>query len=189
MGYIQGMSFLAAMLLLNLDSCEAFTALSNLLNNPRYFSGRYSPEMKASHVAAFKSSFKANLPLLWKHFELHDVGHELFLIDWRLSIFCRILPLDLCVRVWDMFLREGETFFVKCSLGILKSLAPSLAKANDLMEIMKILKETMALDTELILANISQIKLAAVVESELGGRFGAGDGRARSSTLGGCAQS
>lgn len=55
------------------------------------------------------------------------------------------------------------------------------------MEIMKILKETNNLDTETILTNIAQIKLAATVESELGGG-GGGENRGRASTLG-CAQS
>ena len=33
---VQGMSFLAAVLLLNMDQCDAFTCLANLLSKPCY---------------------------------------------------------------------------------------------------------------------------------------------------------
>jgi hypothetical protein len=35
--YVQGMSYLAAMLLLSLDTYQAFVALANLLHRFRYF--------------------------------------------------------------------------------------------------------------------------------------------------------
>ncbi|GMI35088.1 hypothetical protein TrCOL_g6166 [Triparma columacea] len=153
-GYIQGMSFLAAMLLLSMDSYEAFLSLANLVNSPRYFSPSYSPMLSSSQVSLFNDSFKANLPLLHSHFKRHDVTHELFLIDWRLSVFCRILPLDTAVRIWDLFLREGETFFVKCSLGILK-----------------LLRSTESLsDTDTVLENISKIRVQGSPSDE-GGSF------------------
>jgi len=148
------------MLLLSMDSFEAFVSLANLVNSPRYFSPSYSPLLSSDQVSLFNDSFKANLPLLHSHFQQNDVTHDLFLIDWRLSVFCRILPLDTAVRIWDGFLREGETFFVKCSLGILKTLAPSLAKTQELSDIVKILRTTESLaDTEVVLENISKIKL------------------------------
>ena len=35
-GYVQGMSFLAAVLLLNLEAPDAFVCLANILNRPSY---------------------------------------------------------------------------------------------------------------------------------------------------------
>lgn len=35
-GYVQGMSFLAGMLLLNMEPSDAFICLANLLNRPSY---------------------------------------------------------------------------------------------------------------------------------------------------------
>jgi len=37
-GYVQGMSYVAAIFLLNMNEYEAFVALANLLNNPCYMS-------------------------------------------------------------------------------------------------------------------------------------------------------
>jgi len=43
-GYVQGMSYIAAMLLLNLNEYEAFVAFANLLNNPCYMAFFFSNE-------------------------------------------------------------------------------------------------------------------------------------------------
>ena len=197
-GYIQGMSFPAAILLLYMESYEAFVALANLLSSQKHFSLNYSPELHQDHIMAFKQSFKANLPLLFgkerslfsfalplsfvafcllcaniaarspasppilsrqDHFNANGVTHELYLIDWRLSIFCRILPLDTCARVWDNFLREGETYIIRCSLGILKTLAKRLAKTTELGQIVKMLREGLELeDTEVLMENIEKMR-------------------------------
>ena len=169
------MSFLAAMLLLNMDSHVAFVALANLLNNPRYFSTGYTPEMTPGQVAAFKDSFKFNLPLLCEHFETHGVTHELYLIDWRLSVFCRILPLDVAVRVWDNFLREGEVYFIKCALGLLKLFAPNLATKSDLGAVIKLLRDGEKVTVEELFESVEQIKVVPI--STNGGDSGVGLGR------------
>jgi hypothetical protein len=119
-GYVQGMSFLAATLLLSLEGAAAFAALANLLGGERYYKGGYAPQLPGRYGDAFEEAFGANLPLLQRHFEAHGVSRDLYLVDWRLSLFCRALQLDVAVRVWDCYLREGEVYFVRASLGLLR---------------------------------------------------------------------
>jgi hypothetical protein len=156
-GYVQGMSFIGAMLLLNMDASPAFVCLANMLHPPRYFSGGYTPDISPRNLAAYTACFRSNLPLLCRHFEKHDVSHDMYLVDWRLSVFCRVLPLDVAVRVWDCFLREGEAFFIRCAIGLLKLFAPRLAAKTDLMGILKLLKSGAAVKTDELFESISHI--------------------------------
>uniref|UniRef100_A0A5S6PYT8 Rab-GAP TBC domain-containing protein n=1 Tax=Trichuris muris TaxID=70415 RepID=A0A5S6PYT8_TRIMR len=119
-GYVQGMSFVAAVLLLNLDLFDAFVAFCNLLNRPTllaFFRVRQS-EMER-YFSAYDLYFKLSLPNLHAHFVNLDVRPELYLIDWLYTLFARSLPLEITCRVWDLFLRDGELYLFDTALGVL----------------------------------------------------------------------
>ena len=69
MGYVQGMTFLVAVLLLNMEELQAFQALVNLMNNRENIGFyRLEPEAVQSFVSCFDHFFQLYLPLLWDHF-------------------------------------------------------------------------------------------------------------------------
>ena len=70
------------------------------------------------------------LPLLYERFESLCLTPDLYLVDWKLSVFTRALPLDACAHVWDAWIHSGEAQFVRAALGVLRALAPRLAKAR-----------------------------------------------------------
>ncbi|XP_054168521.1 TBC1 domain family member 12-like [Oppia nitens] len=119
-GYAQGMSFLAAMLLLNMESAQAFVCLANLLNNPLLVSFfRVNQPVMNAYYKTFEEFFKENLPKLYKHFNDHKLSPDLYLVDYIYTLFSRSLPLDIASRVWDLFLRDGDEFIFRAALGIL----------------------------------------------------------------------
>nr|KAF6432537.1 TBC1 domain family member 14 [Rousettus aegyptiacus] len=81
-GYVQGMSFIAAVLILNLDTEDAFIAFSNLLNKPcqmAFF--RVDHGLMLTYFAAFEVFFEENLPKLFAHFKKNNLTPDIYLID------------------------------------------------------------------------------------------------------------
>ncbi|CAN8023570.1 unnamed protein product [Ixodes persulcatus] len=120
-GYVQGMSFLAAMLLLNLDVADAFICFANLLNRPCQlaFFRVDQPQMNA-YYTLYEDFFRENLPKLFAHFQKQSLTSDLYLVDWIYTLYSRSLPLDVASRVWDVFLRDGEEFLFRSALGIMR---------------------------------------------------------------------
>ncbi|XP_040359740.1 TBC1 domain family member 14 isoform X3 [Ixodes scapularis] len=116
-----GMSFLAAMLLLNLDVADAFICFANLLNRPCQlaFFRVDQPQMNA-YYTLYEDFFRENLPKLFAHFQKHSLTSDLYLVDWIYTLYSRSLPLDVASRVWDVFLRDGEEFLFRSALGIMR---------------------------------------------------------------------
>ncbi|XP_033614807.1 TBC1 domain family member 14 isoform X1 [Fukomys damarensis] len=118
---VQGMSFIAAVLILNLDTADAFIAFSNLLNKPcqmAFF--RVDHGLMLTYFAAFEVFFEENLPKLFAHFKKNNLTPDIYLIDWIFTLYSKSLPLDLACRIWDVFCRDGEEFLFRTALGILK---------------------------------------------------------------------
>uniref|UniRef100_A0A6Q2YWI4 TBC1 domain family member 14 n=1 Tax=Esox lucius TaxID=8010 RepID=A0A6Q2YWI4_ESOLU len=120
-GYVQGMSFIAAVLILNMDTADAFIAFANLLNKPcqmAFF--RVDHSLMLTYFAAFEVFFEENLPKLFAHFKENKLTPDIYLIDWIFTLYSKSLPLDLACRVWDVFCRDGDEFLFRVALGILR---------------------------------------------------------------------
>ncbi|XP_042288371.1 TBC1 domain family member 12-like [Thunnus maccoyii] len=120
-GYVQGMSFIAAVLILNLEEAEAFITFANLLNKPcqmAFF--RVDHELMLKYFAVFEVFFEENLPRLFSHFQTNNLTPDLYLIDWIFTLYSKSLPLDVACRVWDVFCRDGEESLFRTGLGILR---------------------------------------------------------------------
>ncbi|XP_068444348.1 TBC1 domain family member 14 isoform X1 [Clinocottus analis] len=120
-GYVQGMSFIAAVLILNLDTADAFIAFANLLNKPcqmAFF--RVDHSLMLTYFAAFEVFFEENLPKLFAHFQKNNLTPDIYLIDWIFTLYSKSLPLDLACRVWDVFCRDSEEFLFRTGLGLLR---------------------------------------------------------------------
>uniref|UniRef100_A0A3Q2CJA5 TBC1 domain family member 12-like n=1 Tax=Cyprinodon variegatus TaxID=28743 RepID=A0A3Q2CJA5_CYPVA len=118
---VQGMSFIAAVLILNLEEAEAFITFANLLNKPcqmAFF--RVDHDLMLKYFTAFEIFFEENLPRLFSHFQTNSLTPDLYLIDWIFTLYSKSLPLDVACRVWDVFCRDGEESLFRTGLGILR---------------------------------------------------------------------
>ncbi len=144
MGYVQGMSFLGAMLLLYMETYDAFQCLVNLLEQYVYISYVSSDCAKLARLfSLFEELLKKEMPGLYKHFKKEGIRGEMYLLDWFLTLFLKPLPLHVSARVFDNYLLHGDIFIWRTSLGILKMLSPRLMK----MEFEDIVKTLGALKT------------------------------------------
>ncbi|NXC13162.1 TBC14 protein, partial [Corythaeola cristata] len=126
-GYVQGMSFIAAVLILNLDTADAFIAFSNLLNKPcqmAFF--RVDHGLVMSNLTNNQSAYFCEYPRY-----LSCAVTENFTLFFRIfTLYSKSLPLDLACRVWDVFCRDGEEFLFRTALGILKLFEDILTKMD-----------------------------------------------------------
>jgi Rab-GTPase-TBC domain len=132
-GYSQGMSFLAAVLLLYIeDASEAFTCFVNMLLHKScflHFFRMQMPEVRI-YLTMHDRFMREEMPALHAHFKLHAVEPEMYMINWVMSLYCGALPLDLVSRIWDVYVLDGDVAIFRAALGILKLLMPRLLSMN-----------------------------------------------------------
>lgn len=161
-GYVQGMSYLAAILLLYLDDVTAFSCLANLLNRNVHMAFYKMDVELQQYVSLFEALFKRTLPDLYAHFEHIGISSEMYLLDWFLTLFSKSLPLDVATHLWDIYIFEGQAFLFRAALGLLKYIqAPILSQELDLVPCKHILARFPEehLDEDAILASIASIHL------------------------------
>ncbi|GFN83403.1 TBC1 domain family member 14 [Plakobranchus ocellatus] len=130
-GYVQGMSFIAAILLLNMDVADAFVCFANLLNRPcqlAFF--RMDENVMTAYYRTFEEFFKENLPKLYAHFSSLSVTPNLYIMEWVFLMYSKSLPLDVACKVWDLFFRDGEEFLFRTAIAILKLYEAVLLKMD-----------------------------------------------------------
>lgn len=113
------MSFLAAILLLNLEVSDAFISFANLLNRSllhAFF--RLDHARMAEFYASFETLLKSQLPKVYSHFITLNLTPDLYLQEWIYTLYSRSLPLDLASRVWDVYCRDGDEFVFRIAIGI-----------------------------------------------------------------------
>lgn len=117
-GYVQGMSFLAAILILNMEHFDAFVSFANLLNRPLHLAAfTLNQQQMQAYYSAFNEIFEYNLPKLSSHFGNSGLTPDLYLLDWVYTVFAKAAPLDVACRIWDLFLRDGDEFIFRTALG------------------------------------------------------------------------
>lgn len=139
-GYVQGMSFIAAILILNLDEADAFILFANLINKPclqAFFN--MDQELMSKYFNTFSIIFSFLLPDLCQHFSNLGLRPDLFLLDWIMTLFARAAPLDVTCRIWDILIRDGEEFLFRAAFGILSMYEDVLLKEHDFVNLAQFL--------------------------------------------------
>ncbi|EGC36346.1 hypothetical protein DICPUDRAFT_47207 [Dictyostelium purpureum] len=130
-GYVQGMSYLAAVFLLILDEFTSFVCLSNFLNNPCYMAF-YTMNLSQMelYMKAMDQLMALHVPKIQKHLKELGIQPDIFMIDWVLTVFSKALPLDIASHVWDTIFLDGESVIFQTALGILKMYSKELENSD-----------------------------------------------------------
>ncbi|XP_013134549.1 PREDICTED: TBC1 domain family member 12-like [Papilio polytes] len=154
-GYIQGMSFIAAVLILNMEAPQAFVCFANLLDGPvlRAAFTRDGAAMQRLWKA-YGRLLRHNLPAL-----AELVAPELYLVEWLYTAFAKAMPLDAACRLWDVFLRDGDTFLFNAALGILHLYQDELKDMDFISAAQFLTKLPEDLDQEALFKSISSITM------------------------------
>lgn len=139
-GYVQGMSYLAGMMLLySQDEYKGFLNFSNLmLKYPIMPFFTFNDEFVTKVLQLFKQLFQINLPDLCDHFEMEEIKPRQYVYKWIMTLFCMALPLKIVAHVWDLYFLDGIFILYQTSIAILRLLRPKLL-AEDMEGILHIL--------------------------------------------------
>ncbi|KAM4723079.1 uncharacterized protein WCC33_009298 [Rhinophrynus dorsalis] len=121
--YCQGMSQIAAVLLMYLNEEDAFWALAQLLTNQRHaMHGFFIPGFPK--LQRFQSHHEQILikvfPKLKKHMDKEDMSTGIYTTKWFLQCFLDRTPFTLTLRLWDIYILEGERVLPAMAYTILK---------------------------------------------------------------------
>lgn len=122
-GYCQGMSEIAALLLMYMNEEDAFWGLSQLFTDKRHgMHGLFMPHFPK--LLRFQEHhdnvLKKFLPKVRRHLEREGIDSGLYTIKYFLQCFLDRLPFTLNLRVWDIFILEGERILTGMSYTIVK---------------------------------------------------------------------
>ncbi|KZC05059.1 PREDICTED: TBC1 domain family member 14-like [Dufourea novaeangliae] len=130
-GYVQGMSFVGAILSLNMEPPDAFICFTNLLNHPCHRAA-FTLDQKQMDIyyKVYSSALAHKLPKVFSHFTEAGLSPDLYLLDWLYTIYAKAMPLDVVCRIWDVFLRDGDEFLFRTALGVLHLYQEELLKMD-----------------------------------------------------------
>lgn len=129
------MSGVAGVLLMYMDEEDAFWALSTLLSDKKfamhglYIEGFPKLTRFLTHHDKIISKF---LPKLKKHFDQYNLDSILYSLKWFFVIFIERIPFNLCLRVWDIYLLDGERVVTAMAYTILRLHKNKILKLRDM---------------------------------------------------------
>ncbi|CAH0475455.1 unnamed protein product [Peronospora belbahrii] len=134
LGYIQGMSYLAAMLCLHMpqDRYLAFQCLANLMVNEHLFTFYLlDADLASVYYTLFDTFLSSRHPRLHAHLlEIGVFSCSMYLMNWLQTLFLQVLPLESAARVFDNFLLDGTVFLFRTAMAIHELLGPQLMASD-----------------------------------------------------------
>ncbi|KAG7454609.1 hypothetical protein MATL_G00261570 [Megalops atlanticus] len=147
-GYCQGMSQITALLLIYMNEEDAFWALVKLLSGQKHaMHGFFVPGFPK--LMRFQEHhdriLKKMMPKLKQHLDNQEVHTTLYTMKWFFQCFLDRTPFTLTLRIWDIYILEGEKVLTAMSYTILKLHKKHLMKLS-MEELVEFLQVTLSKD-------------------------------------------
>ncbi|RXM32615.1 TBC1 domain family member 1 [Acipenser ruthenus] len=143
-GYCQGLSFVAGVLLLHMSEEDAFEMLKFLMYDVG-LRKQYRPDMIILQIQMYQLSRLLHdyHRDLYNHLEEHEIGPSLYAAPWFLTMFASQFPLGFVARVFDMIFLQGAEVIFKVALSLLGSHKPLILQHDNLETIVDFIKTTL----------------------------------------------
>uniref|UniRef100_A0A8C9R3X6 TBC1 domain family member 4 n=1 Tax=Scleropages formosus TaxID=113540 RepID=A0A8C9R3X6_SCLFO len=142
-GYCQGISFVAGVLLLHMGEDQAFDMLKFLM----YDLGlrrQYLPDMASLQVQMYQLSRLLHDYRweLYSHLERQEVSPSLYAAPWFLTLFASQFPLGFVARIFDILFVKGTEVVFKVALCLLSSHEQEIMECDSFETVVEYLKST-----------------------------------------------
>ncbi|XP_060732101.1 TBC1 domain family member 4 isoform X2 [Tachysurus vachellii] len=142
-GYCQGISFVAGVLLLHMSEEQAFDTLKFLM----YDLGirrQYRPDMISLQIQMYQLSRLLHdyHRGLYSHLEEHEISPSLYAAPWFLTLFASQFPLGFVSRIFDLLFVQGTEVIFKVALCLLSSHEGEILECDSFESIVDYLKAT-----------------------------------------------
>ncbi|XP_060546792.1 TBC1 domain family member 1 isoform X1 [Pantherophis guttatus] len=139
-GYCQGLSFVAGVLLLHMSEEEAFEMLKFLMFDMG-LRKQYLPVMilqiQMYQLSRLLHDYHRDL---YDHFEANEISPSLYAAPWFLTLFASQFPLGFVARVFDLMFLQGPDVIFKVALSLLGSHKPLILQHENLETIVDFIK-------------------------------------------------
>ncbi|KAM4560890.1 TBC1 domain family member 4 isoform 5-T5 [Fundulus diaphanus] len=143
-GYCQGISFVAGVLLLHMREEQAFDMLKFFM----YDLGirrQYKPDMVSLQIQMYQLSRLLHdyHRDLYNHLEEYEIGPSLYAAPWFLTLFASQFPLGFVSRIFDFVFVQGTEVIFKVALCLLSSHEGEIVECDSFESIVDYLKTTL----------------------------------------------
>ncbi|XP_047096814.1 USP6 N-terminal-like protein isoform X1 [Schistocerca piceifrons] len=161
-GYCQGMSQIAALLLMYLSEEDAFWALSILIADKKYaMHGFFIPGFPKllryqEHHDKIMNKF---LPKLKKHLDKNGVDTGIYTLKWFFQCFLDRVPFTLTLRIWDVYLFIGERVITAMALNLLRMHRRTLNNLgmDEILQFLQVkLEHDFGFEDDVVMVNLEQ---------------------------------
>ncbi|XP_060735804.1 rab GTPase-activating protein 1-like isoform X1 [Tachysurus vachellii] len=130
-GYCQGQSFLAAVLLLHMPEEQAFCVLVKIMYEYK-LRDLYRNNFEDLHCKFYQLErlIQEQLPDLWTHFQDLNLEAHMYASQWFLTLFTAKFPLCMVFHITDLLLCEGLNIIFNVALALLKTSKEDLLQAD-----------------------------------------------------------
>ncbi|XP_028405659.1 TBC1 domain family member 1-like [Dendronephthya gigantea] len=141
LGYCQGLSFVAGILLMHLSEEEAFEVLHHL-NYYYRLRNQYMPDMGGLRVQFYQYSRLLHdaCPRLYDHFENYEVTPALYTASWFLTLFASLFPVSFACRALDLLCLGGLETVFKVAITLVSRFQDQILACESLETIVEFLK-------------------------------------------------
>ncbi|XP_062904526.1 TBC1 domain family member 4 isoform X2 [Mobula hypostoma] len=142
-GYCQGISFVAGVLLLHTSEEQAFEMLKFLMYDLG-FRKQYRPDMMSLQIQMYQLSRLLHdyHRDLYIHLEENEVSPSLYAAPWFLTFFASQFPLGFVARVFDIMFLQGTEVIFKVALSLLSSHEALILQCDSFESIVEFVKST-----------------------------------------------
>ncbi|KAM7111564.1 TBC1 domain family member 4 isoform 1-T1 [Molossus nigricans] len=143
-GYCQGISFVAGVLLLHMSEDQAFEMLKFLMYDLG-FRKQYRPDMMSLQIQMYQLSRLLHdyHRELYNHLEENEISPSLYAAPWFLTLFASQFPLGFVARVFDIIFLQGTEVIFKVALSLLSSQETLIMECENFENIVEFLKSTL----------------------------------------------
>ncbi|XP_025118533.3 TBC1 domain family member 4 isoform X2 [Bubalus bubalis] len=143
-GYCQGISFVAGVLLLHMSEEQAFEMLKFLMYDLG-FRKQYRPDMMSLQIQMYQLSRLLHdyHRELYNHLEENEISPSLYAAPWFLTLFASQFPLGFVARVFDIIFLQGTEVIFKVALSLLSNQETLIMECENFENIVEFLKITL----------------------------------------------
>ncbi|XP_068123961.1 TBC1 domain family member 4 isoform X2 [Hyperolius riggenbachi] len=140
-GYCQGISFVAGVLLLHMSEQQSFEMLKFLMYDLG-FRKQYRPDMMSLQIQMYQLSRLLHdyHRDLYNHLEENDISPSLYAAPWFLTLFASQFPLGFVARVFDIIFVQGTEVIFKVALCLLNNNKEGIMACDTFESIVDFLK-------------------------------------------------
>ncbi|XP_033744156.1 TBC1 domain family member 4-like [Pecten maximus] len=143
-GYCQGLSFIAGILLMHMDENLAWETLRHMMFNLG-LRRQFQPNMMPLQIQLYQLTrlIHDNYKDLHDHFEDYEIAPNLYATPWFLTLFASQFPLGFVARMFDLFLMQGVEVLLKVALVLLGNHKELILQCDSFEGIVEFIKTTL----------------------------------------------